>query len=364
MAQAPNRFPSSTSGFIPQATGQVVSFIRRKDRWKINEYTQLIKTPKVVGAYRKLGNDQPVRVVNPNEFAWADEQDAPSGTHNHLPSTFVPFATQRFAYPFRLGWRLIENVAPDWKILASHSDMAVSQMMTARTKRMLTLLEATATWGSNGTFTAQALDGQNGFFDTAGDDPGDPSTYNFGFRAITAAATKLLLMTNGRVRMDELCLVISPNFARRYAASPEIRSYLARSPFAMAQIRGDAKSNNGMFGLPDMLYGVKVVVEDAVIVTDRPNADGSEATPAPSGTRQFIKSDNSVLLVSRPGKLDGQYGAPSFSTAQIYHYGPEAAVEARDVPHDRLTLGRVVEDVIEIVTTTISGMLVTNVLSS
>jgi len=64
--------------------------------------------------------------------------------------------------------------------------------------------------------------------------------------------------------------------------------------------------------------------------------------------------------VARPGSLDGEYGGPSFSTVQIYHYGGLLEVEAFDDPKNRRVEGHCSEDLTVKVASSVSGFLVTN----
>jgi hypothetical protein len=72
--------------------------------------------------------------------------------------------------------------------------------------------------------------------------------------------------TLGAVKTEDLHLVISPALALLMAQSQEIVDYVKQSPFALAQIKGDAPAQNGKWGLPDQLYGVNIEVEDTVYV--------------------------------------------------------------------------------------------------
>lgn len=357
MAQAPLRYLGPSSGYLPRETGQVISFIRKKDRFAINNYAQLVKSPALLGVYRKIGFDQPVRVNTVDEWSWPDGQDAPSGATNKMPHQFIEFLCQRYAYPFEYGWLTVEQTSKDYKVVPAHTDMAVCQLMTNRTYRLMTLLQNAANWGAN-TAAAQAVDGQTGFFDTGSSDPSDPQ-YNFSARVVSRVGNLIQKATNSVVRWEDLRIVISPEFARRWALSSEIRDYLARSVFALPTLERGA-SPNGQYLLPAKFGNIPIIVEDATIVQERPNASGTEATT----NRSFIKNDSTMLILSQVGGLDGQYGAPPFSTAQVYYHEREMSIEARDDSWNKKTEGRAVEITAEVLTTPVAGFLVTNCLSS
>ncbi len=70
--------------------------------------------------------------------------------------------------------------------------------------------------------------------------------------------------------------------------------------------------------------------------------------------------DQQMLVVARPGTLEGVYGAPDFSTATIFWYEDEMTLETFDDPKNRLTEGHLVENTAEILTSPLSGFLVTS----
>lgn len=112
-----------------------------------------------------------------------------------------------------------------------------------------------------------------------------------------------------------------------------MHKFVANSPFAQAQVRGDAPGYNTTWGLPDKLYGVDVVVEDAVKVTSKKGA---------TDARDFTTGGDTAYLIARPGGLVGVEGSPSFSFLQLFMY-EEMGVESKDDPDNRRTNGRVVE---------------------
>lgn len=353
------RFLGPYNGFVPEATGQLIAYMRDPKKYALNQYAQYVKTPKTVGLYAKLDPDQPVRIVSQEEWAWADGDPRPAGNTNQLRFEMVEFATQRRDFPYTIGDLAVENCS--WEVIAAHANMTQNQCMTARTMRVISLLETAANWGTTNTADANVLNAGAGKWDTGSDDPAD-ANYLAVKKAIDVAIRKVLLLTNGQVERGDLMLIISPGLALRMSESPEIHDYVKQSPFALAQLRGDAPNQNALFGLPEMLYGIRIVVETAVKVTERAKESGVYATTeGVTPTRAFVKSDTSAIMVSRPGGLDGIYGAPSFSSVQIYYYGSEIEVEAFSDPKNRRTEGHVVENVKEVVAAPAAGFLITNV---
>lgn len=358
---------SAFSGFIPAATGQVISFIRDPKNYKLNDYAQLVETKKKVGVYHRLGVDQPVRMTNIDSNVWEDGKDRPPMHGNQLKFDAVEFSTIRRTEGFTIGWQAIEQA--DMKLLVTHSAMAHNQLMVKRTQRAVTLLETTSNWGNN-TDTVTNLNGGRGRWDTASSDPDNPN-YLAIKRSLDAAMLRVMLGTNGMMSVNDKAsvrLLISPNVAQKISNSAEIHDYISKSPYALAQITGDKPGQNAQWGLPDKLYGWDIIVEDACKVTQNANSSeaiGSEAsTTGASPARRFIKNDTSAIVMSRVGGLDGQYGAPSFSTLQLYWLNKEIEIESFDDPKQRYTQGYVTEDVKEVLAAPASGFCITDLVAA
>jgi hypothetical protein len=349
------------NGYVPQATGQLISFMRDSKKWRLNDYIQYVHSTKPVGLYKRLGLDQPVRVVNDEINVWADGHKRPRRPDNRLKFETVDFQCIRRTEGFEIGWQAIEHA--DEKILTMHADMAMNQLMTARTKRVITMLETASNWGGY-TATVQSLNRGAGSWRDASADPN--STHYLAIKkTLNAAALQIQLNTNGVVKATEkgvLRLLISPNVASMISETGEIHDYIKGSPAAKENITSGL---NSTYNLPDTLYGWEVVVEDAPIVTQNPNDSeswGSEAaTTGNAPARRYIKNDNSVVAMTRVGGLDGQYGSQSFTTAQIFYVDKELSIKTFDDPKHELTEGFVDEYVVEKLVAPQSGLLITGV---
>ena len=159
------------------------------------------------------------------------------------------------------------------------------------------------------------------------------------------------------MKPTSLVTVLSPKAAIATAASPEMQNYCRESPHSKEILEKGLDPQYSLWGLPAQYKGFKFVVEDAPIVTEYPKADGTEAT----ANRTRLKNDTTAVIVSRQGGLDGEYGAPSFSTIQIYHYGAITQVEAFDEPKHRRVEGHVVTDCAVELAASVAGYLVTNI---
>lgn len=360
------RYPGEFDAYVPQATGQVIAHIRDPKTYRLNQYVQLVKTDTSVGVYMKLEVDQFQRFVTVDEDVWADGAKSPEQQGNLIRHDFVEFQTIRREDHTYIGWKTIQQAS--YNILMAHLAAIQNQHMAKRTQRVITRAETAGNWGSN-TGAANTVNGGYGQWDLASDQPTDPK-YLAIKKTLDAVAAQLILTTNGQVDFEDpksnLMLLISPNAAIKMSQSAEIYHYLAHGPYAMGQIEGKVKGRNAKWGLPDQLYGWELIVENAVRVSERPKASGTEASTV-SGSpipRRFIKGDDSAIACCRPGSLDGEYGAPSFSTFQLYYFGKELEIETLDETKDRRTLSRVVSDVTEVIAAPLSGYLITDILST
>lgn len=340
-------YPAPHGVYIPshEASGSlVIEYSRNPAKFALNQYVKLVPVTKDVGYYAKITAEEAGRVLDGNRAnVWEDGNEAPMGDGNLESFEFDKYATKRYAYPFTLGQKTINQAS--WDVLASHARIAAQRAMTNRVQLVNTVLTTGGNWGAN-TSTASALVG--GYLDQS------TSTTMLIQTTILTVAENILKATLGVVQLSDMVMILNPTTARRLAKSQEIVDHIKQSPYALAQIRGDVPNQNGKWGLPDTLFGVKVVIEDAVKVTSRKG--GTVA-------RSFIHPDGSILFVSRPDGIEGTEGQPSFATVTLFVY-EEMSVEQMADPNNRRVVGRVVDDFGTEITAPASGYLVTSALSS
>ena len=333
-------FPAGQNTYVPSLTGNlIVDYSRNADRFPLLKYTIITKVEKQVGYYIKMANQSQVRVVhNPNDFVWADGNDAPKGTVNNQQFDFPQYTCQRFSYPFRLGYMAVDQAG--WDILDQAAAYQAMQAMTARTDRVATVLTTGANWGAN-TATATALGG--GLWSAA------TSTNPYIKLSLFTAVNNIALATNGAVQPDQLRLVLNPNAARTVATSQEFIDFLKQSPTAGPIFEG-AGFWNARYGLPPTLYGIEVVVEDSVKVTSVPNATAASS---------FIYPDQSVVLLAKTNSIQGTVGG-AFSTLSLFAY-EEFTTEVLNDPLNRVFNGRVTENISTTLVAPESGFLITSI---
>lgn len=371
------RYASGFNSFVPEVTGQVIAHVRNPNSYKYNQYVQLVPTPATVGVYHKLHVDDVMRLGNLNETVWEDGGQRPNN-NGQDGIRFVPveFATirQNFGSP-PIGWKAERmSQKSGIKLLQAHTALARNKAQMNRTARILSLLQTSGNWPSTNTGVANTINGGAGKWDVASSDPLS-GNYLAIKKTLDYVARTVFLKTNGQVgRWDTegdsgLNLILAPDAALLMSETSEIHDYIARSQFALDQIRGKKPGQNALWGLPDQLYGWNLIVEDAVRANARPTADGAElsidsigVTPT-SGKKSFQMDPDSAIVVSRVGGLDGEYGAPSFSTVQLYYFGSEMELETEDVKRDRRTMVDCVIDDKEVLAAGASGFLITDILT-
>lgn len=340
-------YPGQYNTFVPSfdASGQlVIAFSRNPKDFALNSYVTIVPVKKSSGFYLNITPEVAARLLSTDlkEFVWPDANDAPTGEWSREGFEFKQFETQRYAFPFRIGYKAEQQA--DWKILASHSAMHAQLAMTARTLQVLTLLVNTASWPTGHTDTATNLGGGV----LSGGSPTDTRVK----KALNAAALKIQKDTLGVVKPKDLIVVMSPELADPIARSQEVHTYLKESPAALAQVRGDVPSQNGQWGLPDSLYGYKIIIEDAVKGANRKGATFSPGYALGSGN---------LIMLSRPGALVAAEGSRNFGTVTLFMQ-EEMTVEQKDDPDNRRIAARVVEDYDVRLTAGASGYLITSCL--
>lgn len=337
-------YPSGFNTFVPSheaSGGLIVGFSRNPKSFKVNQYIKLVPVKKSVGYYLTITAEEAARVINANlsDFVWPDGAEAPMGNDNLESFAYTKFQTARYVFPFNLGQKAVDQA--DWQIVQVHGGIAAQKAMTARTVGVWNTIGTGANWGANTDTATNVAGGQLDVATTA-----NPYIKKL-FRSV---AETILKATLGVVKREDLVCVLNPHTAGLISESAELIDHFKNNQFALAQIRQDAPNQNGMWGLPDVLYGVKIVVEDAVRVTSKKGATKATGYVCPAQTLTFM---------ARPGGLVGMEGIPEFSTAQVFCY-EEFTTETKSDPDNRRTQGRVVEDYVPALVAPAAGYMVTS----
>lgn len=347
-------FAHGQNTFLPshQATGGLlVGFSRNQEDFPLNKYMQIVRVTKDVGAYLVWTSREAARILSSDdrEHMWPDGQDAPHGRDELESFKYETYRAVRRMYPFTIGDLAVKQA--DWPILNAHSRTAAQKAMTARTRLALNALQSNS-WGSNELYVNGGLAAGGVGWDTGtGENPVIMDSFN-------QAAQVIHKGTIGGVKATDLIVVVGPELARKMAKSPEIHNYVRENPVAKERLAVGGNNQmftNSRYGLPEVLYGYNLIVEDTPIVTARKGA----ASQAPG----YVLGDDEAYMIARPGGLEGVEGAPSFSTLQGFFF-EEFTVELKQDPDNRRTQGRIVTHFDIKVVSTLSGVRFTGLLST
>lgn len=332
------------------ATDQlVVGFSRNPNKFKLARYGAIRPVKKSAGKYLRWRSQQGSRLVYPDlrDRVWADGADRPTGANNLERFEFEPFMTTRYDFPYTMGRKAIEQA--DFMVQTLQDATIVQQALTGRTSLGTTALSG-ASWGNNTGAVDNSIlaSGQNWSNGT--------TTAPNVKKSLLYGTKKIALATQGGVNVDDLALVMGPDTAIAMSSSPEVHNAFVQSQFALNQAMGD-KNLNADWGLPPKLYGIHVVVEDAVATTSQEDAA--------SLAQSFILPSGVAYLVTRPkaGTAEGLLAGngdeadenlPIISTLVGFFY-EEMTVEAFDDARNRRVDGHVVEDYQWQVSSVLSG---------
>ena len=332
--------------------GLITDFSRNPDKFKLAQWAQYIPVEKNRGHYIEMTVEMAGRIRSTSgaDREWPDGNEAPSGVGNLEQFEFQDYRTHRYAFPYSLGQLAVEQAS--WDVLAQHGRIWAQNAMTLRTQRATTVATTAANYLSGMTIDIDAEPA--GLGTVANWDAALETTMDIK-RTLDYAFQQIQLQTLSSVSQADVNIILNPDLAAKMANSQEIRATLKQSPYALDQVLsnldGAAYSN---YGLPRKLYGYNVVVEDTVKVTTQKN----HATPS----RQYVWPDGVCVMASRPGGLDGQEGAPSFSTFGVL-LNEEMTVESKHDIDNRRHMGRVVDDFDVKMIAPVSGVYIYNALT-
>jgi len=325
-------FPSGSNTFVKDhaaTAGMVVNYSRNPDDFDVNKYTQIRPVEKEAGYYLVFTVQEAGRILNANlsDFVWADGQPRPERLGDTESFEFLEYKTKRKEYGFMLGRKAIQQAGfPLQDTLAA---IKAQQAMTARTQMVYTALTTAASYDSgHDVDVATEISGNTGNWGQSTTQRQDVKrSLNYGVKTILQATLSV-------VKPKDLVLVMGPDTAMEVAECQEIVDHVKGSPEAWAQVKGDLPGANALFGLPNKLYNIPVVVDVTYKVTSHKGATDARSAIWASGT---------AILLSRPGALVNTGGGPSFSSATVFSY-EEMTVETLDDDVNRRTKGSVVDD--------------------
>lgn len=333
------------------ATGHLVTqFARNPKKFPYSRYVQQVPVKKGAGYYLKLDTEQAARFVGGNlkEFVWPDGNPRPRRNNGTSKFAFADYLTERYDFDFSIGYKSRDQAG--WNIVASEQANHAHKAMTGRTLRAHIQLQNNANWDSThrADVTTDIAGNSGGRLDISTTARMDIK------RSINHGVDQIRKSTLGVVKnKEDMVLVMSPYVARRLGESQEMINALIQSPDALKHWKG-VMPDYSDYGIPNMLYGIEVVIEDTVLITSAAGA---------TLVRTDVCSSTEMYLLSRPGGMTAvTEQGPTFSTLMSFVY-EDMTVETLDHPNDRLSEGHVVDDTAEQLVSPVSGFKFTNVVS-
>lgn len=316
--------------------GLIVDYSRNPADFALNQYIKLFPVDKTDGYYARYGRDgglpeQAGRITDTtlSDSRWADGEARTVRDDGSELFQYVQHACVRYDETDKVGDMLAAQASFD--VTDGKQRVMAQRQMTKRTQQAVTLLTTTANHLTGHFSAVSSISGNTGKWDVSTESRMDI------MRSIDTAYEKIRQDTLGLVKRSDLVLVMSPNCAARVRRSQEMVTYIKNYDGARAFARGQDGfgPNAGDYSndFPGYLYGVKVVIEDAVKVT---SARG--ATRVAAG----VLGDDVAFLVSRPGRLVGENAmAPNFAAASLFVWKQEemAAASYHEPWNERTLLG-------------------------
>ena len=325
-----------------EASGKLlIDFARDPKKFDVNKYVQVVPVKKTSGLYLKMTIEEAARILYSDlrNFVWYDGQPAPEGNDGTESFELESFYTKRYCYPTRLGDLAVDMA--DWNLLAQCLSIKARQAMTARTQLAITALTNSGNYDASHVMTVSSIANTSGTWANSTTARQDIK------RSIITGLEKVHDDTLAAVDLNDMILVINSADAGNMIESQEIVDYIKGSPDALAQIKGELPGKNAIYGLPDKIYGVPLVVEKTRKVTSKKGATRAVTQVLPTGT---------AILCARPGGLKGTENGPNFSTCVIFAEEEMTAETIRQPDHRRV-ISRVVENISAYVVAPASGIL-------
>lgn len=340
---APNTYVPNT-----EATNNlVVDFSRNVESFKLNKWTQIIPVTKTVGLYTEMTVEQAGRVMDTTlaEHVWAPGDARPQGNGEAEKHQFKSYSTIRYSFSVNIDQKAVEEAA--WDLLGQYGRIQLQNMMTKRTQKFVTLAQTAGTYDSTHTaaVTGMASGSVTGKWDASTTARQDIK------RSLDFAMELILKDTLRGINPNDLMLVVSPGCARKMSVSQEIVDYVKGSPDAKNYVMNGM--GNAIFGLPERLYGIPIVIEDAAKITSRKGATKVSA---------WVMSDTSPFICARPGGLVAPKDTNAntrFSTF-VGFFKEEMNVETLHDVNNRRHLASVTEDYDVKAVAPVSGFLFTS----
>jgi hypothetical protein len=302
-------YPGPYDVHVASHQGLVVDFARNVNKFPVTRYTQVVPVKKLNDYFLRMTIEEAGRILNTdlNDKKWPDGQPRPERNEGTESREYFPYRCERYQYGATLGDMTVEN--SDLDEISLHQSIYARQAMTGRTQMAVTALTTSGNYAASHVVSVNNFNAGN--LGTNAGNWGDSTTATQNIkRSIIHACEVIKDDTLAAIDLNDLVLVINSELAGIISLSQEIVDYIKQSPEAAYFIKGEGKAfnPNSIYGLPDKLYGLPLVVEDSRKVTSAKGATTAKTKVLPTAT---------PFIAARPGGLEAPVG-PNFSTCCFF----------------------------------------------
>lgn len=304
----------------------MVGFTMNEDEFALNNYVTLFGADEPKFYYQRFYNADFVRVEHATalDARWADGAEIPRA-HEGPRSTNQAVELLYYGERDYIGDRVVDlsKVGP---LIPIRQNWYATRAMIRRAIQAHTALTTSGNYPSSGTkhyyatWNALATDAVTqgypaNYFGVAATDTIFTGTINDPLcgKALKHGVLQILKRSNGRVKPQDLVLLMNPNTANRLANSQEIRAYMAQQVGSIDVLKGQQPALWPTFGLPNPLYGLKVMVDATTKTTTKQDHVNED-------TQAFVIQDGLVCILARPGAVTGMPGSEAFSSLALWQH--------------------------------------------
>lgn len=356
----PLSLPGAYNTYIPGATGArsgqlFVDFSRNISDFAVNKYCQPVPVQQTFGIWWQMGLDERARIIDSDlaKYRWAEGTKRPVAHDAAEYFQEKNFRCTRKSYPDLVGKMTSEQAV--WNEIDRRTRSLAQKAMTARTISVINALTTTGNWAAS---HVSDLSSPGAITGVVGNWAASTSARLAIRRTLNHIKNIITLDTRAAVNSDDLLLIMSPSTAEQIAVTQEIVELVKQNIGGLAYL--NLKGDNSTFpkdsyGLPPRLYNTEVVIEKTVQVTTQ---RGQGITQ----TAQYVLPTGTVIVVHRPGSLEGVEGGRSFGTVSLHIYrDDDMQIETDYVKWDRLTNIAVTDNYDVNMTAPVTGYLLQNV---
>lgn len=341
-------YPNQNSTVIPlfELSGDLRVAYGRNLEKSYNRYSKVTPVKSRVGNFMRFNPKDLARLVNlEQDMNWPLGTPAKTGYNNTQGFTSAPFRTDRKQAAVTLDKTVVD--VSSFPIMKTHTSALAQKMHTYMAYRICSALTTTANFDASHVFTATTASGTGVLSGGTTADPRIKNAFDYAARIIQAD-------TYGAVNWTNLSVLMNSTTAQKLSSTREIREYVMQQASSRDYIEMKGGEARGIFGLPSVLYGYKVIVEDIFYNPANKNNSGETATP--------VMPDNTIVVLLNEGDLEVPEGASSFATCHRFAY-EEYTLETKDDTWNRLVDMRCVMDFDVQIVAPPTGCIITNIFS-